>query len=155
MGKHHHITQGQQWKVKGWLGGGMSGHGNPQLTLWNMVHIWGFSTLHAAALAQGLLKKGWRKCTPVPGISGLLGRFAVHEKRRLVFFDGCLVNNHFLNIAGVGQVKHGANERLLQDGSQTARTRLACQRLARELPSRPLGESPTPHLPWRGACCTV
>ena len=46
MGKHHHITQGQQWKVKGggWEGG-MSGHGNPQLTLWNMVHIWGFSTL--------------------------------------------------------------------------------------------------------------
>ena len=75
-------------------------------------------------------KKGLQEARPYRASQAFLAA-SRYTRSGGLFFDGCLVNNHFLNIAGVGQVKHGANERLLQDGSQTARTRLACQRLAR------------------------
>src|SRR2546421_12317740 len=60
--------------------------------------------------------------------SGLLGRFSVHEQRRLAFLDRRLVDHDLVDVRGVGQVEHRVDQRLLQDRAQAARAGLAGER---------------------------
>ena len=74
VGEHHHIAQRQQRQINGggWQGG-MSGHGNPQSTLWNMVHMWGFSTLaHSRTAARVDGFQGAAKVRPLRSLQAFL-----------------------------------------------------------------------------------
>ena len=59
--------------------------------------------------------------------SSLLGRLSVDQQWNVVVFNGVCINHHFFDIDCIGQIKHGVDEGLLQNRTQTACTCFACQ----------------------------